>query len=118
MSIAGDRYLHREGDVISVQISGATSGDNELVAAVAGSSIRVLSLYFVSAGTVNVRFESDAAGSPLSGRLPVIASSGVVLGHNPEGWFSTVVGESLNMELTGAIQVSGGLTYILVPVNA
>lgn len=95
-------------------ISGATSGDNTVVAAVSGKKIRVLALKFVAAGTVNVRFESAAGGTALTGVESYVVNTGAVLNYNPVGWFETVSGELLNMELSAAVQVSGHLTYIEV----
>jgi hypothetical protein len=96
-------------------ISGSTSGDNTLVAAAGASNkIRVLSLYLVSAGTTTVRFESGAGGTALSGAMSLVANTGFVLPYNPTGWFETAANTLLNMELNAAIQVSGGLEYIVV----
>jgi hypothetical protein len=93
-------------------IDAATSGDNTLVAAVASKKIRVLSLWLVAAGTVNVRFESGAAGTALSGQANLVVNAGFVLPFNPVGWFETAANTLLNLELSAAISVDGGLTYI------
>jgi hypothetical protein len=97
-----------------VAISGATSGDNTLLAAAgAGNKIRVLSLYLVAAGTTTVRFESGAGGTALSGAMSLIANTGFVLPYSPVGHFETAANTLLNMELNAAVQVSGGFTYII-----
>ena len=95
-------------------ISGAISGDNTLVAADATKKIRVFSLYVVAVTAVTVRFESAAGGTALSGVMSVGANGGFVLPFNPNGWFETTANQLLNMELGGAVQVSGGLSYGLV----
>ncbi len=95
-------------------ISGSTSGDNTLVAAVASKKIRVLSMFIVSAGTTTVRFESGAGGTALTGVMSFIANTGFSLPYNPVGWFETASNTLLNMELNAAVQVSGSLTYIEV----
>lgn len=92
-------------------IDAATSGDNTLVAAVASKKIRVLALWLVSAGTVNVRFESGAGGTALSGQANLVANTGFVLPFNPAGWFETASNTLLNLELSGAVSVDGSLTY-------
>lgn len=94
-------------------ISGATDGNNTLVAAVSGKRIRVLSYFIVAAAAVVARFESDADGTALTGVMSMVV--GVPhSAHDPTGLFETdVAGELLNMELGGAIQVSGFLTYVL-----
>ncbi len=111
----------RSVDVVSVMppvistkliISGATSGDNTVLAAQgAGNSICVHSLFLIAAAAVAVRFESGAAGTALTGVMSLAANGGFVLPYNPDGWFETADNALLNMELGGAIQVSGALTY-------
>lgn len=95
-------------------IDAASSGDNTLVAGVSSKKIRVLSLYLVAAGAVNVRFESGASGTALSGQMNLTTNSGIVLPYNPLGHFETAAAALLNMELSGAVSVDGGLTYIEV----
>ena len=95
-------------------IDAATSPDNTIVAAVAGKRIRVLSLFGIAAGAVTVRFESTADGAKLTGAMELAANRGFTLPFNPEGWFQTVAGELLNMELGGAVSFDGALTYVLV----
>lgn len=95
-------------------IDAATSGDNTLVAAVTSKKIRVLSLLLVSAGTVNVRLESGAAGTALTGQMNLVANTGFVLPYNPAGWCETASNTLLNLELSGAVSVDGCLTYIEV----
>lgn len=95
-------------------IDHATSGDNTLVAAVTGKKIRVLAVYLVSAGTVTTRFESGAGGTALSGQMNLVANTGLVLPFNPVGWFETAASTLLNLELSGAVSVDGGLTYVEV----
>lgn len=95
-------------------IDAATSGDNTLVAAVNPKKLRVLAAFLVSAGTVNVRFESGAGGTALTGQMNLVANTGFVLPYNPVGWFETASNTLLNLELSGAVSVDGSLTYIEV----
>lgn len=95
-------------------IDAATSGDNTLVAAVTSKKIRVLSLVMVASGAVNVRFESGASGTALSGQMNLAANGGFTLPFNPLGWFETASGTLLNLELSGATSVDGMLTYVEV----
>lgn len=97
-------------------IAAATSGANTLLAAVTGKKIRILSLAMIGAGAVNAYFTSAAAGAVIFGgstnKITVAAAGdGFVLPHNPDGWFETVAGELLNLNLSGAVAVSGGFTY-------
>lgn len=95
-------------------IDAATSGDNTLVASVAGKKIRVVALFLVAAGTVNARFESGAGGTALTGQMNLVANSGFSLPFNPVGWFETAATTLLNLELSAAISVDGCLTYVEV----
>ena len=94
------------------KIDAATSGDNTLVSAVNGRQIRVLACFMISAGSVNVRFESGAGGTALTGQMNLTTNSGFVLPFNQAGWFQTAAGSLLNLELSAAISVDGCLTYI------
>jgi hypothetical protein len=93
------------------KIDAATSGDNTLVAAVSGKKIRVISLFLVASDVVNVRFESGAGGTALTGAMNLVANGGFSLPYNPLGWFETASGALLNLELSGAVSVDGALTY-------
>ena len=97
-------------------IDAADSGNNTLVAAVAGKKIRVLLLLLVAAGTVNVRFESGADGTALTGviNLVVNVNTGFASGYCPVGHFETGVNTLLNLELSAAISVDGWLVYVEV----
>ena len=94
-----------------VIIDAATSGDNTILAAVTSKKIRVHALLLVAAGTVNVRFESGAGGTALSGQMNLVANTGFVLPYNPVGWFETASNTLLNLELSAAISVDGLLVY-------
>lgn len=96
-------------------IDAATSGDNTLLAAQGASNIiRVHSLFLVSAGTVNVRFESGTGGTALTGQMNLVANTGFVLPFNPYGWFQTAANTLLNLELSAAISVDGAFQYSVV----
>lgn len=103
-----------DSGVSFAKIDAAASGDNTIVAAVSAKKIRVVSLFLVSAGTVNVRFESGASGTALTGQMNLIANTGFVLPWNPGGWFETAAGSLLNLELSGTISVDGSVSYIEV----
>jgi hypothetical protein len=112
--MATGTFSYQGGGIKYAAISGATSGNNTLVAAVSGKKIRVLSLYLNTVSAVTVRFEDGAGGTALSGVMSLPDTGGMVLPHNEGGWFETTAGTLLNMELGGALQTSGGLAYIEV----
>lgn len=95
-------------------IDHASSGDNTVVSAVASNKIRVVAAFLVSAGSVNVRFESGASGTALTGQMNLVANTGFVLPYNPLGWFETGVNTLLNLELSAAVSVDGVVQYVEV----
>lgn len=99
-------------DIKRAVIDHAASGNNTIVAAVAGKRIRVLSLLMFSAGSVTARFESGADGTALTGQMTLAASSMITLDFSPAGHFETVAGDLLNLELSAAVSVDGVLTYM------
>lgn len=93
-------------------IDAAGNGDNTLVAAVTGKKIRVYACFLIMTGTaVTIRFESAAGGTALTGQMQPTQGGGFVLPYNPLGWFETLSGELLNLELSGAQSVDGVLVY-------
>ena len=90
----------------------AAPGDNTLIAAVAAKKIRVLTAFlFASGGPNNVRFESGASGTALTGLIVLGADGQLVLPLCGFGWFETAAGALLNLELSVATQVAGALVY-------
>ncbi len=93
-------------------ISCSSSGANTLVAAVTGSSIRVLKFAMISASAVNGTLKSNTTA--LTGALPL--ASGFSGGETQHGHFWTASGEALILSLDQAVAVAGYLTYVEVPV--
>ena len=108
--------VRSKSEPLYAAISGATSGNNTVVAARTGVKIRVLSYTLVAASAVTVRFESGADGTALTGVMSIGANGGISTTYNPAGHFETAVSTLLNMELGGAVQVSGHITYQFVEV--
>ena len=101
--------------VVRALVSAASSGDNTLVAAVSGKKIKVLSLVLCAASAVTVALESGASGTALTGDIPLVANGNlqVVFPLSEPGyhWVETAAGALLNLELGGAVQVSGCIVY-------
>jgi len=101
---------------VFVAINASSSGDNTLLAA-AGSSnkIRVLALNIVVGAAVNVRLESGAGGTAMTGIYEFNGKGdGIVLPFSPVGWFETAANTLLNLELSGAVSVDGSFVYVVV----
>lgn len=95
-------------------ISASSSGNNTIVSAVTEKKIRVLQMDLVSNGTVNVKFQSGAGGTDITGLSYLIANTGIVRPFSPYGWFETASSSLLNLNLSGAVAVGGSLLYIEV----
>ena len=98
-------------------IAVASSGDNVIVSAVSAKKLRVVSGFMIAAGDVDAYFV-DGADTALVGDgtngMDLAANSGFTLPFNPVGWFETGSGQSLDLNLSGAVRVAGCITYIEV----
>jgi hypothetical protein len=90
------------------------AGDTVIVPAVAGKCIAVMGYYYVCAGTVDVRFENGPGGHGFTGQTPFTANQGIVEHGGVHPLWIGLEGASLSMELSAAIAVNGGLTYMEV----
>lgn len=72
----------------------------------------------IANGGVNVKFQSGT-GSPtdLTGLYYLTSNTGLVANENRYGWFQTIPGEDLYINLSGSVGVGGVLGYFLVNVN-
>lgn len=99
-------------------INASGSGDNTVVAAVAGQRIVVLHYLLLVAGAVNATWKD--AGSAVSGPLPFGANGGDV-STGPPSWgtsapvgvLQTSQGNALVLNLSAGVQASGHLVYCL-----
>ena len=96
------RYLPRTGSGPRYALANvaASQTDSEIVAAVTGRRIRVLSVACVCGATAtNLTFNSkgSGAGTAISMQFQNAANSGAVLPFNEAGWFETVPNEGLTV---------------------
>ena len=103
--------------VLRLAIAASTSGDNVLLAGVAGKKIRVTSLSIVAGAAGNVYFTTDPAGAPIWGgstnKINLATNQQYTLPFNEAGWFETVAGDDLVMNASSTGPFSGGFTYVL-----
>lgn len=102
----------------TAKIDTASSGNTTIVAADnAGRRVVVTAFAFVCGGTVSVKFRSGAS-TDLTGAMPFVANGGMSspsAGGDTAGYsvLETAAGESLVINLSGAVQVSGWVSYDL-----
>lgn len=109
--ILGDRT---NADIKHAIIACSSSGDNQIVAAVSGRKIRVLSYLIMASAAVNAKFRSNTTDRTGLKYFDA-AGAGIVAGFNPLGWLAAAAGEDLNLNLSGAVAVGGELQYVLIP---
>lgn len=95
-------------------ITASASGATTLVAAVASKKIRVHGLFIVCAAAVTLDLQSHTTTATKTGSMPFAANGGMVVSFSPTGWFETVAGEALDINLGGAVAVGGQLIYTTV----
>lgn len=98
--------------VLFAPISVSASGDTTVVAATAGSKIRVIKYSLVCAGAVVVTWKSSIAGA-ISGPMSFLANGGISDAAEIAGIMQTAVGEALVLNLNGNVSVGGTLAYVL-----
>lgn len=90
-------------------IAATASGQTTIVAAVAGKKIRTKQYTYIVGGAVDVKFQS--ASTDLTGAQEHSAKGEGAAPEHEDGLFETVAGEALNINLSGAVNVSGSLQY-------
>ena len=94
-------------------INDAGSGDNTIIAAAGASKhIAVWSVFLISDGTVDARWEDGAAGTAITGQVPLQVREGY--SYSAGGLVPLWVGSAntlLNLELSAAVNVHGSVSY-------
>lgn len=97
------------------KITASSSGATTIVAAVTSKKIRVLGWEVSVNAAVNFKWQSHVTPTDLTGLYYNSAQGGgVARSFNPVGWFETVSGEALDINLSGAVAVGGSLVYVEV----
>lgn len=94
-------------------VSENTAADNAIVAAAgAGLKIKVVSYVLVASAAVSVTWKS--ATTALTGAMALAANGGIsAVGQPSAHLFQTADNEALNLTNSGAVQVSGHITYFV-----
>jgi hypothetical protein len=99
-------------DLTPISLNISSSGVNPAIAGVAGQIIRVWKLFLVPASTVTVQFQD--ASTNLSGAMSLGTSTNnllLTLPFDTKPWFTCAAGDAFNINLSGAVQVSGAIYY-------
>ena len=95
-------------------ITASASGATTIIALVASKKLRILGGFIVCAGAVSVNFQSHTTTTTKTGTMPFASNGGIAIPFSPVGWFETVAGEALDINLGGAVAVGGQVVYIEV----
>lgn len=95
-------------DTTFVEINVSAAGNTTLVAAVAGSQIRVIWMWITYSADADCKLTSGAGGTPQSGQAHLPIRGGGIWNYNPSGWFTTDAGEALVLNKAAAGGNVGG----------
>lgn len=94
----------------SASLNPGSSGDNTLVAAVGGQTIRVFRFELVFEADVNVIFK-DSTPTNMTGAMFMRGGGSIVLDFDSDPWFVTAVGKAFQMNLSSAVKTYGRIWY-------
>lgn len=95
---------------IPFPINFASSGDNIVIAAIAGRPLNVYGIAFTVAGATNITFKNGATAQ--SGAIQFTAAGGsMYLTQNDVVWYYADPGNNFIMNSSVAVQVSGTIWY-------
>lgn len=113
-----DAVCDNPATLTSVPISVSASGDTELVALTTNQIVYLCGYDVIAAGTVNVTLvygtgSNCATGkTSLTGAYPLVANSGLARANAGYPQTKGAVSNAVCITLSGAVQVSGMLTYV------
>ncbi len=99
--------------VTPIVISFSAAGDNIIVPAQSGWAIELYQIYLVLAGDSDLTFKDGVGGVALSGTLPMLANGSIVLDFSGAAWHETTPGNSLVLNSSAAVQISGTAYYMV-----
>jgi hypothetical protein len=102
--------LWSTSDLTPARISVNTSGDNTLVAAVAGQTTRVYAIRFIAKGAVDVSIK-NGAGTILE-VFPLQTGGAINLDLRDRPYYKTSANTALIIGLSAAVQVEGLVEYV------
>lgn len=90
------------------------SATGTVVTGVIGRSIRVMSAFLTASGAVNIKWQSHTLSTDLTGFAYVAQTGGYVLPFNDAGWFQTLIGESLDLNMSAPVPIGGVINYVVI----
>lgn len=109
------RVVTSKAALLEAPIDFSGTGDNTLVSAVAGRSVRVYHLILVVSADTSLTFKRGSTA--LTGAMAMLANGSIVLDFQEQPWFETADGEALVLSQSGTAQVSGQVGYTQIPTS-
>jgi len=94
----------------NVSLSANTSGDNTMISGTTGQTIRVMGFFIGSTGAMTWKFKSSTA-TDLMPSFPAAAGGAFGMPITGEPYFVTNAGESLVLNQSTSVQISGKIYY-------
>lgn len=101
------------GSPLFAPVTASASGATTVVTGVPGRKLRVMAANVIASNIVNVKWQTQTGPSDLTGLAYLTTNGGYILAYNPIGWFETVIGDGLLINLSSGVPVGGHITYIL-----
>jgi hypothetical protein len=98
-------------DFTEVAINVASSGDNSIVGATASQTTRLFGFFLMNTGAVAVSVKWRDGTTDLHPALTLNPGGSWVMNRDGQPWFTTTANTALNLNLSGATQVSGRAYY-------
>jgi len=100
------------GSPLFAPVVASAGGGTTVVTNTGSRKLRIMAVNVIASAAVNVKWQTSS-GADLTGLAYLATNGGYILGYNPIGWFETVAGDNLVINLSGAFPVGGHVTYIL-----
>lgn len=95
--------------ITALSVNIGTASAVPIVAAVAGQRVRLYKLCISAAAAQTVQFQDGATN--LTGAITLSTGQPMVLPMDGNPWFSSSVGNALNVTLSSAVNVSGAVWF-------
>ena len=109
--MSGVRTDLPSSEVKFAAISETSGGTHTLVAAVSGKKIRVTAIWFTVSSNIGVGFQSNGVDVIEPAYYDTYGGLAWMRGVDGDFFVETVAGETLDIYMTGASTVAGGLNY-------
>lgn len=87
----------------------SNTGDNTVISAVAGKTIRIFRIFFVCSAATEITIKNGTTA--LTGAMSMGQNGGFTLDYQAEAWFTATAGNAFVISQSGTAQISGRIYY-------